>query len=77
MLVASWNCYIATMTQPRKPQDNRKLSDQYQHTQADTLLAHEHLRDADERRRRKRWHWFFSLAFVTLFFLLAYKLALD
>lgn len=65
------------MTQPRKPLDNRSLGEQYQHTQADTLLAREHLRDAAAMRRRKRWHWLYSIAFVTLVFLLAWRLAID
>lgn len=55
---------------PRKPLDDRSLSEQYQFTQADTIVSREKVKDEKRRKASKRrswlWNWLIVIAFFTL-----------
>ena len=55
---------------PRKPLDERPLSEQYQFTQADSILSREKTMEERRRVRRKRRQWLASWLIVLAFFAL-------
>ena len=63
-----------TVNEPRKHLDQRPLSEQYQFTQADTLISREHQKEASRRKFTKRKHWATSISFMVGVALLIYWL---
>ena len=53
---------------PRKPLDDRPLTEQYQFTQADAILSREHAKEQQRRKARKRRHWLWNWLIVISFF---------
>jgi len=59
----------------RRPLDNRTLSEQYQFTQGDTIIAREQQKQLERQKKTTLKHGCISAAFIFLVIIFAYSIS--